>query len=354
MTGTDDSRLDRDPDAFISHSSHDKRLFVRPLVECIAEQGVLVWYDEYSMQPGDSLSASVDRGLVTARHGVVVISPAFIETARQSGWTHYELRGLVSNSVGGQHRRIVPVWLDVTADDVRAWSPSLADLLAIDASHRSLEEVAFEIVQVIAPSKAGGLRRRRLLQTLREQSTTGLANPRDLTPAPIQERRVPGSVPLRALLVTQTFANCGDPFPGDLEAFLENLSRDLHHEGELRIWEAMAGSYAVACSSFDLNAEQRNALYRLLLSASLGRIDDDAVKTVTPDIASQVIQHVQSLLPMVRGEVLIGEGGLIALLTAPEPSDSWDETSAAAPNRAARRAAKLSGNRGRGQKPRGG
>lgn len=355
MTGTDGEHAipDPEPDAFISHSSHDKRLFVRPLVECIAEQGVRVWYDEYSMRPGDSLSASIDRGLVTARHGVVVISPAFIETARQSGWTHYELRGLVSNSMGGEHRRIVPVWLDVTADDVRAWSPSLADLLAVDASRKSLEAVALEIVQVIAPSKAGGLRRQRLLQTLGQQSKPGLANPRDLIPAPIEERRVPGNVPLRALLVTQTFANCGAAFPGDLEDFLENLARDLHHERELRIWEAMAGSYAVACSTFDLDAEQRTALYGLLLNASLGRIDDDAVKIVTPDVAGPVIEHLQSLLTMVRGEALIGKGGLAGVLATSEPNESRDEFSAPAQNRAARRAAQRSGNRGRGRKSRG-
>jgi len=152
-------------EAFISHSSRDKNLFVRPLVECLADQGVDVWYDEYSMQPGDSLSASTDRGLAAARYGVVIISPAFIETALESGWTHYELRGIVSNSIGTLHRRIVPIWLDVTRDDVRRWSPALADLVAIVAHDKPVHAVALKIIEVIAPNKAGGLQRQRLLET---------------------------------------------------------------------------------------------------------------------------------------------------------------------------------------------
>ncbi|MDX6287656.1 MAG: hypothetical protein QOG53_3141 [Frankiales bacterium] len=310
-----------EPAAFISHSSHDKRLFVRPLVECIADQGVDVWYDEYSMRPGDSLSASIDRGLATAHQGVVVISPAFIETAKQSGWTHYELRGIVSNSIGGSHRRIVPVWLDVTADDVREWSPPLADLLAIDASTKPIEAVALEIVQVIAPSKAGGLQRQRFMQMMRQKGRSAQARLHDLNAAPIVERRTPGSVPLRALLVTQILADCGAEHASDFVGFLEDLARDLHHETELRLWEAIAGSYSLACSTYDLDSAQRLALYKTLVLASFGQADEEAVEVLTPDVAGPVLEHFQTLMSMVRGEAVIGEGGLRGLLMPVEPSD---------------------------------
>jgi hypothetical protein len=99
----------RVPDVFVSHSSRDKQQFVRPLVECLVDQGVRVWYDEYALIAGDSLSASIDRGLSSARSGLVIISPAFIKTALESGWTHYELRGIVANSIGAEGRRILPI-----------------------------------------------------------------------------------------------------------------------------------------------------------------------------------------------------------------------------------------------------
>lgn len=303
-----------EPDAFISHSSRDKRLFVRPLVECIADQGVLVWYDEYSMQPGDSLSASIDRGLATARHGVVIISPAFIETARQSGWTHYELRGIVANSIGSTHRRIVPVWLDVTAGDVRGWSPPMADLLAIDASGKPVEAVALELIEIIAPSKAGGLQRHRLLEVMRKKGQSTQVRPQDLIRAPIAERRVPGNVPLRTLLVTQTLADCCEPHASDFVGFLEDLARDLHHETELRLWEAIAGSYSVIRATYDLDASQKRALYLLLLAATMGQTDESAEDLLGAEVTSSALARFYSLLTMVCGEAVIGEGGLCGVL----------------------------------------
>lgn len=190
MSGSDAANVESDlrPEAFISHSSRDKNLFVRPLVECLADQGVDVWYDEYSMQPGDSLSASIDRGLAAARYGVVIISPAFIETALESGWTHYELRGIVSNSIGTLHRRIVPIWLDVTRDDVRRWSPPLADLVAIVAHDKPVHAVALKIIEVVAPNKAGGLQRQRLLETWDRTGERIKEDLSKLEAAPAQDR----------------------------------------------------------------------------------------------------------------------------------------------------------------------
>jgi hypothetical protein len=64
-------------DVFISHASEDKD-FVRPLAVSLNQLGVDVWYDEFALELGDSLSKSIDKGLVNCKYGLVVISPAFI------------------------------------------------------------------------------------------------------------------------------------------------------------------------------------------------------------------------------------------------------------------------------------
>lgn len=331
MATTSSTEASSAPDAFVSHSSRDKRLFVRPLVECLAEQGAHVWYDEYAMAPGDSLSVSIDRGLASARMGIVIISPAFIETARESGWTSYELRGLVSNSIGLTGRRILPVWLDVSPEEVRAWSPPISDLLAVDASSKPLEEVCLEILRVIAPDRAGGLARMRALQGLRQGSTPEEAELGDLQPSPIVDRRVPGNVPLRALLVTQQLSDCGAPALIDFERFLENLARDLHHEEELRLWEAIAASYSVACKSFGLDQDQRTALCSFLLMASMGRADERAMEVLGAEVTGPAWEHLSSLLPLVSHDAVIGEGGLRVLLE-PSGSDEQCDLGDAEPN----------------------
>src|SRR5262245_16145823 len=91
-------------DVFISHASEDKDSFVRPLAVALQSLGVSVWYDEFSLRVGDSLSRSIDYGLANSSHGLVVISPALI----RKPWPEYELRGLVAREIG-EDRIILPV-----------------------------------------------------------------------------------------------------------------------------------------------------------------------------------------------------------------------------------------------------
>jgi TIR domain len=45
-------------DAFISHASEDKKGFVRHLAKKLEKHQVLVWYDEFSLKPGNLLRNS--------------------------------------------------------------------------------------------------------------------------------------------------------------------------------------------------------------------------------------------------------------------------------------------------------
>lgn len=60
-------------DVFISHAHEDKEV-ARPLAEALRERGLTVWYDEYVLRLGDSLRETIDRGLATARFGIVILS----------------------------------------------------------------------------------------------------------------------------------------------------------------------------------------------------------------------------------------------------------------------------------------
>ena len=82
-------------DLFISHASEDKNSLVRPLAERLTQAGVDVWYDEYSILPGDSISASIDKGLIGCKYGLIIISPAFLEKK----WTDYKLKSLLVKEV---------------------------------------------------------------------------------------------------------------------------------------------------------------------------------------------------------------------------------------------------------------
>ena len=133
-------------DVFISHASEDKNSFVRPLAAALQSLGVSVWYDEFTLMPGDSLSRSIDKGLLNSKHGLVIISHNFIS----KWWPGYKLRGLVAREVD-EDRVIIPVWLGVTRSDVISFSPTLADKIAITTDNLNAEEVSNQVLRVVRP-----------------------------------------------------------------------------------------------------------------------------------------------------------------------------------------------------------
>ena len=113
-------------DVFICHASEDKDDFVRPLAEALRSNHVEVWYDEFTLNVGDSLREAIDRGLSSSRFGIVVLSPSFF----QKRWPKRELNGLVARETEEDRHLILPVWHNVDRAKVLEFSPPLADLRA--------------------------------------------------------------------------------------------------------------------------------------------------------------------------------------------------------------------------------
>jgi len=130
-------------DAFVSHASEDKEAFARPLAEGLQRCGLRVWFDEFTLTVGDSLRRSIDRGLARSRFGVVVVSRDFL----RKEWPQKELDGLVARESDGM-KVILPVWHGITADEIRTYSPTLADRLAA-SSDKGLDHVVRELVRAI-------------------------------------------------------------------------------------------------------------------------------------------------------------------------------------------------------------
>ena len=131
-------------DAFISHAGEDKEVFVRPLAQALRERGISVWFDEFTLTVGDSLRRSIDRGLAQSRFGVVVISPHFLN----KDWPQKELDGLAARELGG-NKVILPVWHNISAEELRKLSPTLADRLATLSSN-GIDRVVDDLARVIA------------------------------------------------------------------------------------------------------------------------------------------------------------------------------------------------------------
>lgn len=134
----------REHDVFISHASEDKDDIVRDLAIALREEGLSVWYDEFELKIGDSLRQKIDKGLAKSRFGIVVLSRNFIK----KGWTNYELDGIITRVIGGD-QILLPIWHNITKQEIVDYSPSIADRVARNTANYTIEEIAQEISELI-------------------------------------------------------------------------------------------------------------------------------------------------------------------------------------------------------------
>ena len=119
------------PLAFISHDSCDKDALVRELAHEMVKLMCPVWYDEYSLKVGDSLRASIEKGLMEAKKCIVILSPNFLSN---DGWGKAEFDSVFTREILEQENVILPVWHNVGVQEVYQYSPRLADKVGLPSS----------------------------------------------------------------------------------------------------------------------------------------------------------------------------------------------------------------------------
>jgi len=131
-------------DVFIAHASEDKD-FATPLAISLRKDGFEVWYDDFVLKLGDSLQQEIDKGLATSRYGIVILSRNFFN----KDWTRKELDGLAAKEKAGR-KVILPIWRNITKEEVVFYSPTLAGLKAAP-SRMGIAAITKMIIEVISP-----------------------------------------------------------------------------------------------------------------------------------------------------------------------------------------------------------
>lgn len=145
----EDKQEEKKYDVFISHASEDKDTFVRELATTLRDKySVEVWYDEFTIGWGDSLRSAIDKGLRNSIFGLVVISKSFIK----KDWTNRELDGLFQIETLDK-KMILPIWHDITKNEVQSFSPVLAGKKALSTAIMTVDEIAEELTKLLAEVK---------------------------------------------------------------------------------------------------------------------------------------------------------------------------------------------------------
>jgi hypothetical protein len=130
-------------DAFVSYASEDKA-FVKDLAARLRSAGIKLWVDEAELTVGDTLRGKIDEGLKSCQYGIVVLSESFF----QKPWPQSELDALVGIQNVSGRKVILPVWLDVTFEQVCSHSPILAGRMAARSSD-GFEKVVADLLRVL-------------------------------------------------------------------------------------------------------------------------------------------------------------------------------------------------------------
>jgi len=273
-------------DVFISHANEDKKTFVKPLADALTTFGAKVWYDDFTLTVGDSLSRSIDKGLADSRFGIVVLSPDFFEKK----WPEYELRGLTAREITGI-KVILPIWHNVKKEDVLSYSPTLADKKAISSQDGPPVKIALKLLEIIRPDLfTRVLKRIAYFESLR-RAKPGKEDPKKLAISPIRHKELPKDLVGRIRLIR---AALWGAYSHSMEFWLDGFKRDAHPSREIAWWEHVAACYTEVAKLTQLSQEQHKYAYYVIFGLCSGLSEDELSKHITaiPKDALEKIRNV--------------------------------------------------------------
>ena len=126
-------------DLFLCHAWEDRNGCATELYDLLKSNAATVWFSERDVRLGKPLLREIDKGLATSRIGLVLVTPALLNSLAAEGIADKELSVLLATD------RVIPVAHGTTFDALRDVSPMLASRSGLDTAESSLEAVAAKL-----------------------------------------------------------------------------------------------------------------------------------------------------------------------------------------------------------------
>ncbi|MDE0495983.1 MAG: toll/interleukin-1 receptor domain-containing protein [Acidimicrobiaceae bacterium] len=130
-------------DLFLCHAWDDRCGAAKALHDLLESCGVTVWFSEKDVALGTSLIREIDRGLAKCRAGIVLVTPALLDSLDAGGVADKELSALLATD------RLIPVAHGTTFEALREVSPLLAARSGLSTQDSSLEAVATKVADTV-------------------------------------------------------------------------------------------------------------------------------------------------------------------------------------------------------------
>lgn len=230
----------------------------------LRKYGVDIWYDEFELELGDSLSKSIDLGLSDSMYGLIILSPAFLEKK----WTDYELKSLLAKEIY-KGKIILPIWHNVTLEQVMERSLYLADKKAIK-SDIGINKLAVEIVKIVRPDILSIWTIRNAFHKAKKDAPIKDIHFSQLT----KNDRIHTSLPFHMVISSVMFQSI---FPEvcSLQEMLDDFMRDVDYDSEFAVWAVISSAFIEVMRELDISFsdERCKGIFDCLLGLSLGRME---------------------------------------------------------------------------------
>lgn len=288
-------------DVFISHASEDKDILVRLLAKQLSEvYKVKVWYDEFTLEYGDSLLDSIEMGLQYSNYGLVIFSESFFDKV----WTDHEYKSLKTKEMLLNKKIIIPIWYNITREKVASYSLILADKYAItlikDINNNIIDDLAMKIIKVIRPDIYDNIARMSYFESKLKNGILKKVDAEKITTPPIRHETVSVQMRARLNLVYNTIKEV------DLrsyEMYEEDFRRSTNIDRELIITELLTAAYIDCLKIRDMTFTEKSYIYSVIMICSNFRSDElgftqnevqlfnNIVKKYTQDIETGIVME---------------------------------------------------------------
>lgn len=131
-------------DVFLCHAWPDRQADAQHVYDLLLGKNVSVWFSEVSLRPGTDMRVAIDRGLVSSRMGIVLVTPAMLEKLRTD-------RSIASNELSALLRRslLVPVMHGVTFEELDQVTPTLASRGGFSTAEEPIEDIVLKIAELV-------------------------------------------------------------------------------------------------------------------------------------------------------------------------------------------------------------
>lgn len=255
-------------DVFICHASEDKDVLVNSLATTLKDTYKLnVWYDEFSLKYGDSLIKSIERGLLDSKFGVVVFSKSFFNKV----WTDHEIVSLQTKEMILNQNIIIPIWFNVTKEEVARYSLSLSDKYAIVVkNNNTIDSLATEIIKIVRPDIYDNISRMISVEKKIKESIVATIKTKDLINmninAPIRHKKL--SIPMKARLKLIHYA-IKDVDSRSYDEYEEDFRKSTNLDREMLITELLVASYLDCIYKSCISYEIKSFIYIMAMNSGV-------------------------------------------------------------------------------------